>query len=455
MSGIAVRCMLRALAVIAAAGSLVATTRADDLRTLTDAYNSSGHDLFVRFAQAPGNIVFSPYAIGTAMAMTLAGARGETATEMAGVLRQTLSRADIDAAHTGALATINGYDRDPATCPAGSTPIPEVTAFGLHHCVAPLPADHHCQAGFSDERRCLIIVKDPASARFRIVNALMLPKGRGDVVSADYAGLLRDRYQAELFRDADLGTVNSWVNRETEGRIDRILARLRPNADAVILNAVYFKAAWRTPFHENATRMDDFNLTPSEKTKVSMMHAMGRYPVLDGAGYRAIRLPYSVDALSMVIALPNDPDGATGLARDLDAVRLAALFRDLHAAKEIEIAVPRFRIDFTADLAPLFILAGMKRAFAPGAADFSGVTGRSPAAVQLAIGEIRHRAVIDVNESGTERAAASAIIMLASVMPAEAEPFVVDRPFLFYVVDDATGAILFQGRISDPRPPPS
>jgi len=193
-------------------------------------------------------------------------------------------------------------------------------------------------------------------------------------------------------------------------------------------------------------------LTPSAKVKVATMHRIGHFQVVSRPGYRAIRLPYSVDALSMVIVVPDDVGGATKLAQDLDAPKLAALFRDMTEVKTIELALPRFKTSFKANLGRPFAQAGMLRAFNASLADFSGMTGRPVSEARLAISEVVHRAVIDVTEEGTEAAAATAIAMMAASAE-KAEPFVVDRPFLFYIADEATGAILFQGRISDPRPP--
>ena len=182
------------------------------------------------------------------------------------------------------------------------------------------------------------------------------------------------------------------------------------------------------------------------------MHALGSYQMATRTGYRAIRLPYSVDALAMVVVLPDQIGGADKLARDLDAPALAALFRDLTEWKSVSLALPRFKTSFKANLGELFQNAGMRRAFDLKQADFSGMTDRPPREAPLAINDVVHRAVIDVTEEGTEAAAATAITMMAASARPMAEPFVVDRPFLFYIVDEPTGAILFQGRISDPRP---
>jgi serpin B len=282
-----------------------------------------------------------------------------------------------------------------------------------------------------------------------------LPKPNGALISADYAGLLKDKYQAEVFRDADLATVNGWVSRRTEGKIPRMLDVIDPRDVAIIVNAVYFKAGWRMPFVDTR-RSDDgdnFNLTPTEKVKVTMMRGKGLYATVDRPGYRAIRLPYTVDALAMVIVLPDEIDGAGRIAGEFDAAALAGLLKDLNDPKEVEVSLPRFKTSFDADLKLLFARAGMVRAFDFSRADFSGMTGTVPAG--LAITEIKHRADIEVTEYGTEAAASTYVRTQTSYHAWQVAPFVVDRPFLFYITDDATGAILFQGRISDPRQPRS
>ncbi len=416
-------------------------------RALTAAYNASAHDLFTTFAARPGNIVFSPYSIGTAMAMVLSGARGETETEMARVLRHTLARAAIDQANASVLATLNGYDRSavPVGCPPG-------LRFNGTECEGKPSANGACPGGYRKDNRCIAPGRKPPSAALKAANALMLLKRNGDMISPAYAGLLEQDYRAQVFRGAGLDEINRWVARQTEDKIDRILDTIDPDAPAVILNAVYFKAAWQSPFMVRATSDEDFRLTASSRVKVPTMHRLGSYQVIARAGYRAIRMPYSVEALSMVVVLPDEVGGAGRLARDLDGPALAALFRDLTAWKTVSLALPRFKTSFKARLGEQFQNAGMRRAFDLKLADFSGMTSRPPREAPLAIEDVIHRAVIDVTEEGTEAAAATAITMVTASARAQPEPFVVDRPFLFYIVDEPTGAILFQGRISDPRP---
>jgi serpin B len=434
-----------------AARAQQASDRASDgasVRALTAAYDASAHDLFTTFAAKPGNIVFSPYSVGTAMAMALAGARGETEREMARVLRHTLPRESIDQANARLLATLNGYDMSaaPVTCPA-----PGMRFTGTD-CEAPVAPNGACPAGYRQGNRCVAPGRKPPSVALRAANALMLLKPKGAMIAPAYAGLLGREYRAQVFRGAGLDEINRWVDRQTEGKIDRILDAIDPDMPAVILNAVYFKAAWKTPFIARATSDEDFRLTAASTVKVPTMHHVGSYQVATRAGYRAIRLPYSVETLAMVVMLPETVGGADKLARDLDAPALAALFRELTEWKSVSLALPRFKTSFKARLGEFFQNAGMGRAFDLAQADFSGMTSRPPREAPLAISEVIHRAVIDVTEEGTEAAAATAVGMRTASAGPPPEPFVVDRPFLFYIVDDATGAILFEGRVSDPRP---
>jgi serpin B len=446
-AGLAFAAVLAAQAAVPDGLAPAARARDGLVRALTAAYDASAHDLFTTFVAKPGNVVFSPYSIGSAMAMVLSGARGETESEMARVLRHTLPRTAIDKANASVLATLNGYDRSaaPVACPGS-------LRFDGKECVGPPSANGACPGGYRQDTRCVAPGRRPPSAALRAANALMLLKQKGDMIAPAYAGLLEQDYRAQVFRGAGLDEINRWVARQTEGKIDKLLDAIDPDAPAVILNAVYFKAAWKSPFIARSTSDEDFRLTAASSVKVPTMHRQGSYQVATRPGFRAIRLPYSVDALSMVVVLPDEVGGADRLARELDAPALAALFRDLTEWKTVNLALPRFKTSFRARLGELFQRAGMRRAFAPQLANFSGMTSRPPREAPLAINDVIHRAVIDVTEEGTEAAAATAITMMTTSVPSSIEPFVVDRPFLFYIADEPTGAILFQGLISDPRP---
>jgi serpin B len=303
---------------------------------------------------------------------------------------------------------------------------------------------------------CVTAGELPPSARLLTANALMLA-GDGDLVAPEYAALLKDSYGAEVFRNAGLDDLNGWVKRKTEGKIERILDKLDRSVAAVILNAVYFKAQWAAVFAKAATIEDGFNLSRQNKVVVPTMRRSGGYALVARPLYRALRLPYEVGQIGMIIVLPNDVAGLDAVSDGFAAdqwTQLAAALHSPDAVKPTDLSLPRFKASFDADLVSAFRAAGMTRAFDLKQADFSGMTGRPPAQVPFAIGSIVHRAVIDVMEDGTEAAAATAISMVKAAVrrpPEEMQVFHVDHPFLFAIVDDASGAILFQGRIVDPR----
>jgi serpin B len=420
---------------------------------LARAYNASGQQLFAQVAGKPGNIVFSPYSIGTAMTMALTGARGDTASEMARVLMQRMAREAIDTANAEMIAILKGYDHsgDPPVCP----PSAKVKAGT---CEGPLMGDgKQCYYGMRLEGKSCVGEGTPAvSAKLLTANALMLLK-RGDLISEDYAETLKIRYGAEVFRQASLDDINSWVSRNTEGKIAKLIDQLDDNAAAVLLNAVYFKARWASPFDKKLTKDDTFNLSRSQKVQVPLMNEAGHFSLVSRGGYRAIRLPYQIPEIGMVVVLPDDIEGVGDVARRLGPNELADLFaalRNGQARKPVTLALPRFKAEYKADLVPAFEAAGMHKPFDATAADFSGMTSRPVPPGTVFIGQIAHRAVIDVSEETTEAAAATGAVMAtasAQPVPQPPEPFRVDRPFLFYLVDDASGAILFEGRIADPR----
>jgi serpin B len=417
-----------------------------DVPALTRAYNASGQALFREFSTSSGNIVFSPYSIGTAMAMVLAGVRGETEREMAAVLQHSLGRAQINDANASAIATLNGYDKGnvaPA-CPPGMQ-------LAGERCESKPTADGGCPFPASRAgETCVATPRFPLSAKLLVANALMLSGGD---VAKDYAALLKERYAAEIFQWASLDTVNGWVRQRTEGKIEKILEKL---SDVILVNAVYFKSRWAVAFDKKLTKDEFFSLTRSRQEMVPTMLQRANYAVVSREGYRAIRLPYAVRSLAMVVALPNEVEGLGDVSRRLGPDELTKMLAALRTEpmRPVSLMLPRFKSEYSADLKNVFQKAGMTLPFDARRSDFSGLTGLSPQQAPTAIDQIVHRAVIEVSEESTEAAATTAIgIRVTSVAPKPVEPlqFRIDRPFLYYLVDDATGAVLFQGRIADPR----
>jgi serpin B len=421
----------------------------DDTRALTTAFNASGRQLFVELAKRSGNVVLSPYSIGMAMAMALSGARGSTEKELAEVLMQRLARPQMERASGEAMAILARYDTssDPRLCPAGAH-------WTGERCQAPPSPDNSCRFPLQVQAGQCVGSPTMPLARLLVANALMLAE-HGDLVSADYRALVRDRYGAEIFTGASLAQINDWVKQKTEGKIDKIVDTLGRDPVLVLLNAVYFKAAWSTPFAKHATRDDVFHLSATARITTPTMHHEGRFAVLKRADYRAIQLAYSNPALAMIVVLPDQIDGLAKVAGDLSADALDNLvttFSD-QPVNRVAVALPRFKAALEADLIAPFRVAGLKLALSD-SADFTGITGRPMGRDRVKIGQIRHRAVIEVLEEGTEAAAATAIVgvkAIGIVRPEPpTEPFTVDHPFLFFIVDQVTRAALFQGRIVQP-----
>lgn len=426
--------------------STAALAEEADNRALVTSFNSSGYDLFKTFVAAPGNVVFSPYSIGSAMAMVSSGAKGDTAVEMASVLHQQLDHDRTDAANAAVLGILKSYSTPVAalTCPDGMS----LTA---NHCVSVKRPDRGCpDIAYSDGNRCVATPINRRSASLRVANALMLTK---DAIASDtYVKRLEHDYAAQVFRNARLEQVNGWVGRMTEGKIDHMIDSL-PKRGIVLINAIYFNQAWRMPFTRATTTDSDFHLSTNTAIKVATMHQRGYFAMVSRPGFRAIRLPYHAESLSMMVILPDTVDGATALAQRLDASVLTELsvafrLRETYA----DLSLPRFRTGFTTELKSKYQQLGLVRAFDEDRADLSGMTGRPKEEVKTWIDKILHRTTIDVTEVGTEAAAATAtsLVEITSAERPRPEPFTVDRPFLFYITDDSTGAILFAGRISDP-----
>ena len=395
---------LAALAALTAAALLHAPARAEEASAgLARSYNRAGLALFAKLAAAPGNLVISPYGIGAAMAMAHAGAHGETALQMARVLDYTLDRQMIPAADRQLTAALTQR-----------------------------PAD--------------------TGVTIRIANALHLTRF-GDRVAPSYKQLLSGPFGAELFSGSDLAAINDWVKRKTDGKIDSILSRLDPNSVCVILNAIYFKGAWAAPFNAKSTRPGDFHLSQDETVQVPMMRHNGRYRILHAPSFDAIAMPYKGGGLSMIVVLPKRVAARGQVAIGIDGKAADALIHDVAAAppENVALSMPKFKTAFAADLIPPFKGLGMTLPFDSNRADFSGITGSIKEADRIHISQIRHKTFIDVDEAGTEAAAATAVEFgLRSAAP-PAKAVHIDRPFLYLIADKASGAILFVGRVSDPR----
>lgn len=375
-----------------------------DARELALGNTAFALELYRRIGAAPGNLFCSPYGVSSALAMAYAGARGETAEQMARALRFTLPQARLHPA-------FNALDLALARRGEG--------------------AEGQDGKGF----------------RLHVANAIWGQVGSAFVPS--FLDVLAESYGAGLHvvdfvhaPDEARGIINGWVAERTEDRIKDILPEgaLGPSTRLVLTNAIYFNAAWQFPFEEEETTPGSFTLADGSTVSVPMManHAQVRYG--EGDGYEALELPYDGGELSMVLVLPSE---LGTFEAGLDQARLDGVLASL-GSRSVTMTLPRFKIVSTLDLAPPLEDLGMPAAFSDGA-DFSGIDGQGG----LFITDVLHKAFVSVNEAGTEAAAATAVVIGETSAP---EPATIrfDRPFLFVIRDRATSAILFVGRVADP-----
>jgi len=249
-------------------------------------------------------------------------------------------------------------------------------------------------------------------------------------------------------------TINKWVAEKTNNKVPEIVpaSAIGSRTRLILVNAIYFKGDWKEKFDAKSTRDADFDVSPTEKVKVKMMHLSDEkfyYGKNDELKCQAVELPYAGGTLNMFIILPDHK--ATSLTEvekkltfdDLSGIRQK--FKMIH--QEVNLFLPKFKLDEKLSLAEALSGMGMKDLFMEGLADLSGVDGSK----ELYVSQVLHRAVVDVNEEGTEAAAATAILTAECYV--EKVIFRADRPFLFFIQDKATKSILFLGRLV--KPPPS
>ncbi len=376
-------------------GSAPARGAESDLKTLARDNTAFALSLYGKLAPTEGNLFFSPYSISSAMGMTYAGARENTAAEMAKALEFAATPEQLPAAFKSLNAAVQASARS-----------------GGHN--------------------------------LNIANGICLTDGD---VSQEFKAVLRESFDAEIF-PGGLDKINGWVKEKTEGKIEKILEELSPNSVCVLLNAIYFKGNWASQFKREATQDAPFRPATGKEVTVPLMYQKGQFKLLEKDAFQALVMPYSGKTLSMGIILPKAVDGLAALEKTLTAETLAQWLAeaDKQPEREAQVFVPRFTLESGYDLIPPCQALGIKDAFDADKADFRGMGWAKGA---LWIAQIKHKAFVEVNEEGTEAAGATAVEMRTKSV--RRNPiFRADHPFLFVIRDHATGSILFLGRLSDP-----
>jgi len=380
---------------------------ASDLTDLVDGNSAFAFDLYQALSGQEGNLFLSPYSISLALAMTYAGARGETEQQMAETLHFILSQETLHPA-------FNALDLELASRGEG--------AQG----------------------------KDEKGFRLNIVNAIWGQKNYKfldeflDVLAENYGAGLRLLDFINAPEDSRI-TINDWVSAQTEERIKDLIPQgvIDDATRMVLTNAIYFNAAWLHPFQKESTQDGTFYLLDGTETSVPMMSQVKSFGYAKGDGYLAVELPYDGSELSMVILLPDDGK-FEAFEGSLDAELMDSITSDLEY-NQVALTMPKFEFESEFSLADTLSAMGMPVAFSA-VADFSGMTGTR----ELTITDVLHKAFVSVDEAGTEAAAATAVVVGVTSIPEEPVQVTIDRPFVFTIRDIETGAILFIGRVMNP-----
>ena len=373
-----------------------------DMNVVT-ANTQFGFNLFdeIRKTEQDKNIFISPLSISIALAMTLNGASDETEQAMANTLQ--LQGLDTEAINTG-------------------------------------------YAGL----RQALEVADP-KVILTIANSLWARQGVP--FKQDFLQRNTEYFGAEIstlnFTDPNtLTTINQWVNTNTNGKIQKILDEINPDMVLFLINAIYFKGTWQTEFDPSRTRDGTFHLATGGEKQIPMMTRTGDYDYYENyeEKFQAISLPYGDGRMSMYIFLPYRESDLNAFLDGLDTENWENWIAQFNE-QEIFLSMPKFKLEYEKTLNNPLQSLGMDIAFAAGAADFSRMADLEALGKNLYIGEVLHKAVVEVNEEGTEAAAVTSVGIRATSAP---PAFIADRPFFFAIRDNETKTVLFMGTVVDP-----
>ncbi len=378
-----------------------------DKDSVVEGNHQFAFDLYSQVAEGDGNLFFSPFSISTALAMTYAGARGNTGAQMAQTLHFSLSQERL---HPGYSVLMQELQAEPA------------------------------QSGFE----------------LSVANALWGQSGYE--FHKEFIDITRDHYDAG-FKEADFvknteqarGTINRWVEEKTRDKIKELIKPgiLTDLTRLVLTNAIYFKGKWMAQFNEERTRPEPFELMSGEKIEVPVMSQTREFNYSENETAQVLEMPYEGNKLSMVVLLPK---GKKSL-KELEGLLKTENFNHWVSAlqkQEVIVSLPKFKMTSEFFLNEALKALGMTDAFDAASADFSGM---APDPVGLYISHVVHKAFVDVNEEGTEAAAATAVVMqkVMAALPKPKPVFRADHPFIFIIRDKSSDSILFIGRVMDPR----
>ena len=394
--------LLIALSISLALGATAAPVERDAVVTGNTAF---ALELYGQLRTQEGNLFCSPYSLSTALAMAYGGARGETAAQMAKVLRFDLAAAGLHPAFATLAAELNAIQQK------GQVKLAIANSLWPQHGCEFLPAYLDlCQKQYGVAITPLDFAKATESAR---------------------------------------QTINAWVENKTNKKIQELFPPgvLDPMTRLVLVNAIYFKGTWASPFDPQLTKTVPFQVSAGSPVNAPLMQLTKKFRYAESPELQVLELPYAGNDLAMVVLLPRTGDGLAALEKSLTPAKLAAWTTGWRS-REVQLWLPKFKTTSQFSLNQTLATLGMTNAFTD-QADFSGMDGKK----DLLISAVVHKAFVEVNEEGTEAAAATGISIAATSFEEPQPPvlFRADHPFLFLIRDNQTGSILFLGRIVDPR----
>jgi len=361
-------------------------------------------DLYQKLCESDGNIFFSPYSISTALAMTYAGARGNTEKQMAKTLKFSLGQKKLHAAFAVIEKNLNALSK------AGNVKLSVANSL--------FP-----QSGY----------------KFLDAYTALIKKHYGVTITP-----VNYKSATEQARK----TINKWVEKKTQDKIKELIQPkiLDTLTRLVLVNAIYFKGNWKTQFKKSKTKKAPFHLTAKKTIQVPTMTQKHKFRYAETKTLKLLELPYQGSELSMIILLPKKVDGLKQLESALSVTNLKSWTKRLRD-KEVRVFLPKFKMTSMFSLGDSLAAMGMPEAFDDKKANFAGMDGKPD---WLYIAAVIHKAFVEVNEEGTEAAAATAGIMKGRGVSLGPPTFRADHPFIFMIKEIHTGGILFMGRVTDP-----
>mgnify|MGYP001029060656 CR=1 FL=1 len=382
-------------------------TGGSQINVLVDGNNSFSFDLYRQLRKEEGNLFFSPYSISTALAMTYAGAGGITEKEMARVLHFSLTKKRL---HPVFLEL--------------------VTMIGA------IQGRGHIDISVAN---ALWIQKD-----FRLKETFLNITDKYYGASPFFVDFI-----PPAAREKTRQRINRWVEEKTKEKIKELIpiGVLNDLTRLVLTNAIYFKGNWVTQFKESNTKDAPFKISPAKKIDVPMMFLEGYFQYMEGDGIQVLQMPYKGKEMSLLIMLPGQETGIKKLEEGLSINRLNNWLASLQHRK-VKVYLPKFKMTCEYGMKEILTAMGMGSAFS-GSANFSGISD-----MPLKIDDVLHKAFLEVNERGTEAAAATAVVFGVTSSRVGIKPqipvFRADHPFIFVIKDNNTDSILFMGRLDDP-----